>query len=162
DEDKLKEILKIKSVMTYLIENDWLSTDKNLAKTLMQNIGLLKNEVAINEIAWMGTKADSADEWLELYNNTQENIDLSNWKLAVKDKFEINLSGTIPAQGFYLLENNESAVSDIEADLIFKISFNLSSSTGSPINIFIIKSLVSEFFNRQSITPILLSGGQVS
>jgi len=119
DEEKLKEILKIKSAMTYLIENDWLSTEKNLAKIMMRNIGLLKNEVAINEIAWMGTQADSADEWIELYNNTEENIDLTNWKLVVKDKFEIELSGIIPTQGFYLLENNENAVSDIEADLIY-------------------------------------------
>jgi len=126
EEEKLKEILKIKSVMTYLIENDWLSTDKNLAKTMMRNIGLLKNEVAINEIAWMGTQADFNDEWIELYNNTQENIDLSDWKLVVKDKFEIELSGIIPAQGFYLLENNENAISDIEADLIY--SGNLADS----------------------------------
>jgi hypothetical protein len=126
DEDKLKEILKAKSVMTYLIENDWLSADKNLAKIMMREIGILKNEVAFNEIAWMGTSAEANDEWIELYNNTKENIDLTDWKLAVKDKFEIELSGIIPAQGFYLLENNENAVSDIEADLIY--SGNLADS----------------------------------
>ncbi len=126
DEEKLKEILKIKSVMKYLVESDLLSTDKNLAKTMMREIGLLKNEVAINEIAWMGTQADSTNEWIELYNNTRENIDLSDWKLVVKNKFEISLSGTIPAQGFYLLENNENAISDIEADLIY--SGNLADS----------------------------------
>lgn len=119
NEEKLKEILKIKSVITYLIENDWLSTDKNLAKIMMRNLDLLKSEVGLNEIAWMGTQADSNDEWIELYNNTKENIDLTGWKLVVKDKFEIELSGIIPAQGFYLLENNENAISDIEADLIY-------------------------------------------
>ncbi len=126
DEEKIKEILKIKSVMKYLIESDLLSTDKNLAKTMLRNLDLLKNEVAINEIAWMGTQADSADEWIELYNNTEENIDLSNWKLVVKDKFEINLEGTIPAQGFYLLENNEETISDIKADRVY--AGNLSDS----------------------------------
>jgi hypothetical protein len=126
DEEKLEEILKIKSVMKYLVESDLLSTDKNSAKTMMREVGLLKNEVAINEIAWMGTQADSSDEWIELYNNTKENIDLSGWKLVVKDKFEINLSGTIPAQGFYLLENNENTVSDIDADLVY--SGNLADS----------------------------------
>jgi hypothetical protein len=124
--DKLKEILKIKSVMKYLIENGWLLEDRNSTKTMLIASGLLKNEVSINEIAWMGTQADPADEWIELYNNTKENISLSDWKLAVKDKFEVNLSGTIPAQGFYLLENNENAISDIKADLIY--SGNLADS----------------------------------
>ena len=119
EEKKLEEILKVKSVMTYLIEGDLLSTDKNLAKTMLRNLDLLKNEVAINEIAWMGTKANSSQEWIELYNNTKENINLTNWKLIVKNKFEINLGGTIPAQGFYLLENNEETISDITADLIY-------------------------------------------
>jgi hypothetical protein len=124
DSQKLKTVLGIKSVMKYLVEGDLLSTDKNVAKTMLRALDLLKNEVAINEIAWMGTTADPTDEWIELYNNTKENIDLSNWKLVVKNKFEINLSGTIPAQGFYLLENNENTISDITADLIY--SGNLS------------------------------------
>lgn len=118
DETKLKEILKIKSAMQYLVENDLLSTEKNLAKTMMRELDLLKSEVALNEVAWMGTTANSADEWIELYNNTTENIDLSGWKLAVKDKFEIELSGTIPAQGFFLLAK-EGAISDPEVDLTF-------------------------------------------
>jgi len=119
EEGKLKKILGIKSVMKYLVESDLLSTDKNLAKTMLRNLGLLENEVAINEIAWMGTKASEKDQWIELYNNSKENINLSNWKLAVKNKFEINLSGTLPSQGFYLLENNENSVSDIAADLVY-------------------------------------------
>jgi len=126
EEEKLKEILKIKSVMKYLIENGLLLGDRNSAKTMLIASGLLKNEVSINEIAWMGTQADSADEWIELYNNTKEGVNLSGWKLEVKGDFGINLSGTIPSQSFYLLENNENAISDIEADLIY--SGNLADS----------------------------------
>jgi len=126
EEKKLKTILGIKSVMKYLVENDLLSTDKNLAKTMLRAAGLLENEVAINEIAWIGTKASKEDQWIELYNNSKENINLTDWKLVVKNKFKISLSGTIPAQGFYLLENNENSVSDITADLIY--SGNLSDS----------------------------------
>jgi len=118
DETKLKEILKIKSVMTYLVEGDLLSTEKNLAKTMMRELDLLKSEVALNEIAWTGTMASPSDEWIELYNNTAENIDLSNWKLVVKNKFEIELSGTILAQGFFLL-TKEGAISEPDADLTF-------------------------------------------
>ena len=126
EEKKLEEILKAESVMEYLVEGDLLSADKNLAKTMLRNLDLLKNEVAINEIAWIGTTAEPNQEWIELYNNTKENINLSNWKLIVKNKFEINPEGTIPAQGFYLLKNNEEVVSDIGADLIY--AGNLSDS----------------------------------
>ena len=116
DEEKLKEILGIKSVMKYLIEEyqNLLLGDDNLAKTMMINLGLLENEAAINEIAWMGTQANASDEWIELYNNTEGDINFNNeWKLIVRGKFEIDLSGTIPAQGFYLLENEEGATSEV-------------------------------------------------
>jgi len=74
---------------------------------------LYKQEVVINEIAWAGTQADSTHEWIELYNNTEGDIDLTNWKLKAEDGEPlINLSGTIPAQGFYLLETNENATSE--------------------------------------------------
>ena len=32
--------------------------------------------VVINEVAWAGTVASSADEWIELYNNTSSPVDL--------------------------------------------------------------------------------------
>jgi len=114
EKEKLKGILGIKSVMKYLIEDyrNLLLDDDNLAKTIMINLGLLENEVAINEIAWMGTQTDFNHQWIELYNNTEGEINLSGWKLIVKDNFEIALTGKIPGQGFYLLENNESATSE--------------------------------------------------
>ncbi|MDP2664660.1 MAG: lamin tail domain-containing protein, partial [bacterium] len=40
------------------------------------SVCFVKN-VGINEIAWAGTKADSSEEWIELYNNTSASIDLA-------------------------------------------------------------------------------------
>jgi len=37
--------------------------------------------VVINEIAWMGTRASSSDEWIEFYNATSEDIDIINWSI---------------------------------------------------------------------------------
>lgn len=37
--------------------------------------------VVINEIAWMGTEVSASDEWMELYNNTNKDIDLTGWGL---------------------------------------------------------------------------------
>jgi len=67
---------------------------------------LVKSEgldVVINEIAWMGTENS-----------------------ATADKTpKINLKGTIPAKGFYLLERtDDETVLDIKADLIYKGSLN--------------------------------------
>ncbi len=78
--------------------------------------------VIINEIAWMGTKANSNDEWIELYNNTTSTINLTGWVLKTIDGspniiFD-NLS--IPVQDFFLLERtDDTTVSDIQADLIY-------------------------------------------
>ena len=79
------------------------------------------NDVVINEIAWMGTDISYADEWIELYNNTNEEIDLTNWTLFATDgKPEINLSGTITANGYFLLERtNDESVIGITADQIY-------------------------------------------
>ncbi len=142
NQDKLKGILGIKSVMKYLIEDyrNLLLDDDNLAKTMMINLGLLENEVAINEIAWMGTAINTPqDEWIELYNNTEGEINLSGWKLVVKNKFEIALSGKIPGavnpgQGFYLLENNENATSEV-ADQTYSESLRLA-DTGEVLELY--------------------------
>jgi hypothetical protein len=78
-------------------------------------------DVVINEIAWGGTDVSANDEWIELYNNTGSNIDLSSWSLnAIDGTPSIALSGVIPAGGYFLLERtDDTTVSDITADIIY-------------------------------------------
>lgn len=78
-------------------------------------------DVIINEVAWMGAQASTSDEWLELYNTTDQDIDLTGWTLEAADGTpSITLSGTIPAHGYFLLERtDDSTVSDITADQIY-------------------------------------------
>ncbi len=60
--------------------------------------------IVINEIAWMGTKASDDDEWIELYNNTAEEIDLSGWILSWDDgDIKISLSSTILPYEYFLM-----------------------------------------------------------
>ena len=81
--------------------------------------------VIINEVMWMGTSADSSDEWIELYNTTGSSINLSGWTLIISGSGAINLSGTISAGGYFLLERtNDSTVSDVTADLIYTGGLN--------------------------------------
>lgn len=62
--------------------------------------------IIINEVAWMGTTVSTADEWIELYNTTGADIDLSGWTIE-DDAIETYTitSGTIPAGGFFLIED---------------------------------------------------------
>ncbi|RJQ25622.1 lamin tail domain-containing protein [Candidatus Parcubacteria bacterium] len=77
-------------------------------------------DVVISEIAWSGTSASTSDEWVELYNNTDTEIDLEGWTLRASDGSpEINLSNTIPAKGYYLLERSDSNTTSISEDKIF-------------------------------------------
>ncbi len=78
-------------------------------------------DIMINEISWMGTNISANDEWIELYNNTEGPIDLDNWQLVAQDGTpKINLSGTIPANGFYLLERtDDTTVPEVKADGIY-------------------------------------------
>ena len=77
--------------------------------------------VVINEIAWMGNEVSFNDEWLELFNNTDQDIDLTGWILKAADGTpEISLKGVIPAKSFYLLERtNDDTVPEITADQIY-------------------------------------------
>jgi len=80
-------------------------------------------DVVINEIAWMGTQSNYTDEWIELYNNTSQEIDLNNWVIAWGEGTSTNsidLTSNISAYGFYLLERTASTtISDIEENQIY-------------------------------------------
>lgn len=78
-------------------------------------------DVVINEIAWMGTEVSYNDEWVELYNNTDFSINLEGWVLKAADGTpEINLTRTVLAKSFYLLERtDDNTVSGITADQIY-------------------------------------------
>ncbi|MEK7452831.1 MAG: lamin tail domain-containing protein [Patescibacteria group bacterium] len=79
-------------------------------------------QIIINEIAWMGTATSTNDEWLEIYNQNQENIDLSGWTLDALDGTpRIELTGNILPQGYFLLERtDDSTIPNITADQIYQ------------------------------------------
>jgi len=77
--------------------------------------------VVLSEIAWMGSTASANAEWIELRNTTGYDISLNGWTLAADDGSpHISLDGTIPAEGYFLLErSSDDAVPGIAADLIY-------------------------------------------
>ncbi|RLQ93132.1 competence protein ComEA [Falsibacillus albus] len=79
------------------------------------------HDVVINEVAWMGTTTSYNDEWMELYNPTSSDIDLSGWTLKTPDgSVSVNLTGTIKANGYFLLERtDDSTIPYTAADMIY-------------------------------------------
>ena len=91
-----------------------------------KNIETASRPVVINEIAWMGTASSSvslpADEWIELYNNTSQEINMNGWILRAEDNtpYVILAGPSIPAKGYYLLERtDDNTISDISTDQIY-------------------------------------------
>ncbi|MBL7058499.1 lamin tail domain-containing protein [Patescibacteria group bacterium] len=78
-------------------------------------------QVIISELAWMGTEISSSDEWIELKNNTNGEINLDGWTLIAQDGSPtVSLTGIVPANGYFLLERtDDESVPGIIADLIY-------------------------------------------
>ena len=96
--------------------------------------------VIINEVAWAGTAASPYNEWIELYNTTTSYIDLTGWTLTATNSgstvatLSIALAGIIPPKGYFLLEgNDDSTVSNIQADQIFTDSQTVNLSNNGAI-----------------------------
>jgi hypothetical protein len=95
-------------------------------------------ELVVNEVAWAGTASEfSTNEWFELYNTTDADIDVSNWKIFISGK-QLSISKVmnkiIPAHGYYLFERiSDNTVKEIAAGAIFSGSLN---NSGEKIEIF--------------------------
>ncbi len=80
--------------------------------------------VVINEIAWAGTTDESNDEWIELYNNTRETIDLSGWSIDDDNGSSIYTiaSGEIAPYGYFLIADSEAALKNVSANAVIGLS----------------------------------------
>ncbi len=86
------------------------------------SVTVATNEVHVvfNEIAWSGTKAGSADEWIELYNAGTTIISVDGWKIHEGNDgtVVVTLTGTIEPGAFFLIErSDQKTVNDIEAPI---------------------------------------------
>jgi hypothetical protein len=79
------------------------------------------NHVVISEIQVAG-ESDADDEFVELYNPTEADINLSGWSLTKKisngseSNLDSSLSGTIPSHGYYLITPQEGYTGATSAD----------------------------------------------
>jgi DNA uptake protein ComE-like DNA-binding protein len=112
--------------------------EEKITEIIFCNINLSNNPVRdriiFSEIAWMGgllkpeeTATQSANnEWIELKNLTNQEINLSGWQILDKDNqirivLGLEQPSFIFANGFFLLERtNDDSVFNITADFIYR------------------------------------------
>jgi len=87
--------------------------------------------VRVSEVAWAGTQASWADEWIELRNLTEEEVDLTGWTLSwngVKidlgeeagNTLKVRKSVLGPGEVLLLERTDDDTVSSVKADIIYK------------------------------------------
>lgn len=98
------------------------------------------DHIVISEIQTAGVSSN--DEFVELYNPTSEDVDISSWSIQYKSatggtyyKKNFEENSVIPAFGFFLVAHNDYQ-GDVEPDLRHA-SFSLSGSGG---NVFVVAS----------------------
>lgn len=84
-------------------------------------IQYVNGAIIINELAWMGTANSANDEWIELYNDSDAPVDLTDWRIVAEDgQPDILLEGVILGKDYVLFErSDESTVPGITADIIY-------------------------------------------
>lgn len=104
--------------------------------------------VVINEIAWMGTIASVNHEWIELYNTTDQNIDLAGWIIEDDDGAQTYTiaNGVIAGKSYFLIEDAEEATS-IPGDLITNLSLT---NTGDKLVLKNVARVVIDTVNNTS------------
>ncbi|MDO8620038.1 MAG: hypothetical protein Q7R64_01665 [bacterium] len=110
-----------------------VDTRGNVSSASTQSVEIFTKPVVVNEIAWAGTTASPFDEWVELYNRTGRDISLANIVFYASDLSPyIPLSGTIGANGYFLIERtDDTTVNSVPADLVAPFS---GSGGGSGLN----------------------------
>lgn len=82
--------------------------------------------VVINEIMWSGTSQSSDDQWIELWNTTDNDIDIGKWKIEYlrdtgKPPIMIPANKVIPANGYFVISNysneSENSMLNIEVNM---------------------------------------------
>ncbi len=103
---------------------DWIEVETNN----QEHQKYQKGDILINEIMWMGSDISAQDEWIELYNTTDNEIDLKGWKLENIRKslgnqnYRFPASLSIPARGFLILANNPQNSANTALGVVVDVS----------------------------------------
>lgn len=99
---------------------DLLPVENNTVPVVINNnqramIKYLLGEVVINE--FISDPSDGEDEWVEIYNNTDKEIDLNGWTIIEGGGKETVLNGTIAAHKYFVVDKIKGSLNN-DGDLI--------------------------------------------
>ncbi|MEK7569024.1 MAG: right-handed parallel beta-helix repeat-containing protein [Patescibacteria group bacterium] len=105
----------VRDFSDYTLEVVAVDAGGQASATSTQAVSVATIPIAINEIAWMGTRANTNDEWFEIKNNTARTIDLAQWEINAKyGAPQVKLAGTIAPHAYLIFERtDDSAVADV-------------------------------------------------
>jgi len=87
-----------------------------------------QDKITFNEIAWMGTADSAQNEWIELKNISDSEVNLEGWQLFDKKKdvaIALAKEHSISPQSFFILERtDDTTLQNITADVIYTGSLN--------------------------------------
>lgn len=100
-----------------------------IALALLLSPGVARAQVVMSEVMWAGSDQSTADEWIELHNASDKDIDLSGWAiqyLASSGSEETMLmlpeGALLSPGGFFVIANNVAADSRLASEPDFVTS----------------------------------------
>jgi len=75
--------------------------------------------IVINEVAWMGNEVSANDEWIELHNNGADTVNVDGWVLQDGMNLSIELTGSIAAGQYAVLERTDDSSAPGSAFLVY-------------------------------------------
>ena len=88
-------------------------------------ISIVSADVKINEFETNPTGADAGNEWVELYNNGTNDVNLDGWTVMDKTNQVVNLSGNISAKSYYVFNWTNGTLNNTNQNLTLKNNIGL-------------------------------------
>lgn len=114
--------------------------------------------IFINELMWQGSNISAADEWIELYNDSEVLVDISGWVIFndVKQEIMVEISqGKIAPKSFFLIGNNGKSHMFKDGESVLNIDPDVVASSISLSN----TELKISLRNKEGITVDIAGDG---
>lgn len=114
-------------------------------------------KLIISEINWAGSSFGSSDEWIELQNTGNFEINLENYHIRGIGSQDIPLSGILPPKDYYLIANNNpengNSALKIKPDLVRNITLSNTKLNISIINKVNDQEILIDEVNTENLAP---------
>ena len=128
------------NVMLTVTDNDNATGTDTVQITVEETNPINEGDVIINELMWMGSATSTADEWIELKNNTTSTIDLSDcYLMRLNNSTPIIPTSTmtsIEPNGFYLVSYYNATNSKINIETQDELGYKVLSNTALEIKLY--------------------------